>query len=245
MPVNELEVVSTPVFVAPHYIEELRCDGLTAAEIAKSLTTDVDLVRRKLRERGEYDALLGLGLKLSIGRIYNNNGVEFEEFYLSTEAAKLFVARYQIDVRDGFLKSLVVDSESLRRISAKVAVSGLTQSELDHVVIHGKRLIALEQRYLGSIEDAKHKAERDRRSQAEHTPISDEEYALLQRLMASRLKVFGRLKPKHRRDFYNELLDKFCYSHPEMEDCFFKLPRKNWEAALNYVKTRKWSPLDR
>ena len=47
---EELLVVKNDMFVEPHFIESLACDGLTDVEVAQSLEIDVRDVRKKLRE---------------------------------------------------------------------------------------------------------------------------------------------------------------------------------------------------
>lgn len=247
---NDLVVTNETVFVAPHYIEELGCDGLTAEEIATSLGADVDVVRRKLRERGEYVILVDLGVKLSVGRIYNNNGVEFEEFFLSTEAAKLFVARYQNEVRDGFLKSLVVDSASLQRAAAKVTESKLTPDEYDYLLTdgNGKRLIELEKKYLAAtstlaLENKRLKKERELREKGANEYITEEGQSMMDRVITSRLNLYGKNKPKYRRMLFNDLAERFFTKDKESE-MYGGLPRKNLKAAIEYIKARRWSIME-
>jgi len=67
-------------FVEPYYIEELGCDGLTAADIAKSLGAAPADVRKKLLGRGFIDRLKAQGFQALTTALANkSNDLEFTE----------------------------------------------------------------------------------------------------------------------------------------------------------------------
>ena len=95
---NDLIIAEKQGFVKPYYIEALGCEGLSAADIAQSLSTQAKHVRQKL-QKGWVDNLPE-GLKSASTDFNNINEVTFKEFYLSTPAAKLFVSRYQNEPKE-------------------------------------------------------------------------------------------------------------------------------------------------
>jgi len=220
------------IFVEPHFIEELGRDGLTAEEVARSLDIHVDAVRRKLRERPD-EMLISLGCMDS--RMVNINGVEYFEFLLSTAAAKFFVARYENAVGRAYLAYLLGAEVAFEKLIKTLKTLNLRPSDLEELAKKGTHHL---------LENTQLKKERELQHKIDHEPVTDDEYALLQRLMNSRLRVFGRTKPKHRRDFHAEILEKFCYPVPDEAGVYFKLQRKNWLAALQHVTKRTWSIID-
>jgi len=123
---NELLTLKS-VFVAPHYIEELGCDGLTAEEIALSLNTNVKHVRQKLRE-GQNETLKSL--KSAVSTLKNINGVEYEEFFLSTAAAKFFVARYENEMGNAYLAYLLSLENAFELLNNRMRSAGLTYNDV-------------------------------------------------------------------------------------------------------------------
>lgn len=102
---QEIEVSS---FVKPYYIPELGCEGLTAADIAKSLKTEPAKVRRKLEERNFLDRIKAQQFQARpIGRLNENNGLQFTEYLLDTAAAKFFVGKYDSELGDAYLGFLI------------------------------------------------------------------------------------------------------------------------------------------
>ena len=116
---NEITVLVKPIFVKPHYIEELGCDGLTASEIANSLNIDADAVRKKLR--GDFIHRMK-SLNLLERRMKNINGVEYDEFLLSTDASRFFVARHESDLGDGYLIYLLGIEKTYEKLKEENAL---------------------------------------------------------------------------------------------------------------------------
>lgn len=123
---NELLTLKSN-FVAPRYIEELGCDGLTAEEIALSLGTLVGDVRRKLREQPNETLK---SLKLVISKKVNVNGLEYDEFFLSTAAARFFVARYESEMGDGYLAYLLSLESAFELLNNRMKSAGLTYNDV-------------------------------------------------------------------------------------------------------------------
>jgi hypothetical protein len=102
------EVSVRSSFVAPHFIPELGEEGLTAADIGKSLGTEPAKVRRKLEERGFLERIKSQGFQAHpIGRVNENNGLEYTEYALDVSAAKFFAGKYDSDAGDSYLASLI------------------------------------------------------------------------------------------------------------------------------------------
>lgn len=212
---NELMELKKGSFVEPHFIEELGDDGLTAEEIAVSLGTRVGDVRRKLRDQPNETLK---SLKYEISNLKNINGVEYEEFLLSTAAAKFFVARYDNDIGDGYLEYLIRLDMAVERClrEAKSRISLLETSE--------RKLLALEKK----IEDEGNKE------------ATAEEYSKVNRAMTWTLKMNGRLRKSYQLGFVSEIMEKF-YLKGEDEGSVTYLPKKNLEAALDHILTRKFN----
>lgn len=94
-------------FVTPHYIEELGEEGLTAADIAKSLGTEAKNVRKKLNSRDFIARIESQGFKVAIVTLKNINGVGYEEYMLDVAAAKFFVGKYDSPQGDAYLAFLI------------------------------------------------------------------------------------------------------------------------------------------
>jgi len=213
---NTLTTVSESGFISPHYIEELRCDGLTAEEIALSLGTLVGDVRRKLREQPNETLK---SLKLVISKKVNVNGLEYDEFFLSTAAAKFFVARYESEMGDGYLAYLVTLDMAVERY-------------LRDRIKESESKIRLMEYSLST------------REKEDEEPITSEEYDLLDRTANATLRRQGRFREAYKRGFKREILSRF-YLPGEMEGTYTYLPRKNFKAALLYARNREfdWSTM--
>lgn len=219
---NELMELKNDSFVKPHFIEELGDDGLTAEEVAVSLNTRVNEVRRKLRD-DKNETLKSL--KLVISTLKNINGVEYEEFFLSTAAAKFFVARYESDIGDGYLEYLIrLDMAVARHF--KESQARLTEASTTILQLEGykSKFLALEKK----IEDEGNKE------------ATAEEYSKVDRALKWVLKMNGRLRKSYQLGFVSEIMEKF-YLKGEDEGSVTYLPKKNLEAALDYILTRKFN----
>jgi hypothetical protein len=205
---NEL-MVREGQFVEPHFIEELGCDGLTAEEIAASLGTRVGDVRRKLRD---FPNETLKSLKFESSNLKNINGVEYEEFLLSTAAAKFFVARYDNEIGDGYLAYLI---------------------RLDMAV--EKKLRETAQKVL-ALEESKEQLIKESLE-----PVTEDELDLLNRVMRSTLRRYGKQnKLAYKVGFCREIMEKFYLPGEDPGTCTY-LPRKNFKAALAYARGREFS----
>lgn len=214
---NELTAPSP--FCPPHYIEELGCDGLTAEEIAVSLNTRVNEVRRKLKD--EKNETLK-SLKVEITTLKNINGVEYEEFYLSTAAAKFFVARYENDIGDGYLEYLIRLDMAVEKKCREYELAYIEKA---------KKTLVLESR-LKDVEAAYEKVFND--------PVTEDEYDLLNRIMRSTLKRYGKQsKLAYKVGFCKEIMQKFYLPGEDPGTCTY-LPRKNFKAAIVYARNREF-----
>lgn len=88
---EEMVVVRNDMFVEPHFIESLACDGLTDVEVAQSLGTDVKKVREKLRD-GFIHIMESFGFsKVGVETLKNSSGVEYTAYSMDTMGAQFFV----------------------------------------------------------------------------------------------------------------------------------------------------------
>lgn len=101
------ELQSVSKYVQPRYYQELGCEGLSAKDIANSLGVDTTHVREKLSVRGFCERIEKQDMNTAIAMKKNINGLEYTEYYLSVDAAKFFVAKYDNKVGDGYLAFLI------------------------------------------------------------------------------------------------------------------------------------------
>lgn len=212
-------------FISPHFIEELGCDGLTAEEIALSLNAPVDAVRKKIRY-GFSERLKSLNLLCR--RMKNINGVEFDEFFLSTQAAKFFVARYDNEIGDAYLSYLLAIEDLFETLLDKIKIRRLSYADVISII---------EEAPLISLENESLKQERAAAEEADNEPITKEEYELLDRTANATLRHQGRFREAYKRGFKREILSKF-YLPGEREGTYTYLPRKNYKAALLHARDR-------
>lgn len=215
---NKLVEAKKEVFVQPHYIEELGCDGVTAEEIATSLGTQAKHVRQKLRDHPNetLESLKSVSLYLK-----NINGVEYEEFLLSTAAAKFFVARYESELGDGYLEYLIrldmAVEQKLRQYEKdfleQAKRTALLATKLDEVNTEYEKLL--------------------------NEPITEEECDILIRTVNKTLKRQGRFRHAYKNGFNKEIIRKF-YLPGEDPGTYSYLPRKNFKAALQYARNREF-----
>lgn len=92
-------------FVQPHFIKELGEFGLTAAEIAQSLGVSLNDVHQKLR-RITKTKVVQHWLWAAFTVVHEINGLPYETYALNTEYAKVFVARWENEIGDAYLKFL-------------------------------------------------------------------------------------------------------------------------------------------
>jgi len=214
---NELTAPSP--FCPPHYIEELGCDGLTAEEIAMSLSALVGDVRRKLRE-DKNETLKSL--KVVISKKVNINGLEYEEFFLSTAAAKFFVARYENDIGDGYLEYLIRLDMAVEKKCKEYELAYIEKA---------KKTLVLESK-LKEVEEAYDKVFND--------PVTEDEYDLLNKIMRATLKRYGKQsKIAYKVGFCKEIMQKFYLPGEDPGTCTY-LPRKNFKDAITYARRREF-----
>jgi hypothetical protein len=101
------EALTQSNFVRPYFIEELGEEGLTAADIAKSLGTEAKNIRKKLTSREFITRIEAQGFKVAIVTLKNINGVQYDESVLDTSAAKFFVGKYDSPQGDSYLAFLI------------------------------------------------------------------------------------------------------------------------------------------
>lgn len=218
---TETDLVVPSNCCAPHYIEELGCDGLTAKEIAQSLKTTVNKVRRKLRD-GNTNLLKLLNYKIRLMR--NTYGVEYEDYCLSTHAAEVFVARFKNEAGDAYLEYLIRRDMAVERKCHEYERAYLEQA---------KRNL-----YLEAALEEKSKDNEDYLNE----PVTPEELSLLDRTANSNLKRQGKFSNAYKIGFKNEIIQKF-FNPGEEPGTYSHLSRKNFKAAILYAGSREfdWS----
>ena len=220
------------VFVKPHFIPELGCEGLSSGEIAQSLGIQAGHVREKLGPRGGMDNLIELlGKDVSqdnIARVdfRNINEVEFSEYFLSTLAAKLFVALYQNDTGRAYLTFLVRQD---------VAVEKYMEVERQRQIAQ-KQVLQLQE---GLTEANKRCYDLSRRLNSFLTePASDHDYEGLKKALEFILKKNCCYKPKYKQLITKDVANR--YYRDEQGKRLDYLPQKNFKAALMYIESLDW-----
>lgn len=215
---TETNLTAPSPFCPPHYIEQLGCDGLTAEEIATSLNTRVGDVRRKLRD-DKNETLKSL--KVVISNLKNINGVEYEEFLLSTAAAKFFVARYDNEVGDGYLEYLVLLDMAVEKRCREYERAYLEQAK--DVLRLRTSLTETKEEYRNYLNE----------------PVTTEELSLLDRTANANLKRQGKLKKAYKIGFKNEIIQRF-FNPGEEPGTYSYLPRKNLKDAILHARNREF-----
>jgi predicted ArsR family transcriptional regulator len=222
-------------FVKPYYIEELGEDGLTAADIAKSLDIRADAVRQKLISRGFLERLTNQGfLAATIVVVNKNNGLEYSEYFLSVSAAKFFVTKYDSDKGDAYaaflikLEKKVTDEQALIAsdplLQEIAAIHKLRVSQMQHE----QRLTRQEWKTLLLEED----------SGRIHESILDSILSIPQKqrlieLMDSQAKAAGDLK-------FSGYMKRDLKKHFNLNatnDKWYHLPQRSYQDAVNFVST--------
>lgn len=215
---TETDLVVPSHCCAPHYIEELGCDGLTAEDIARSLKTSVNNVRRKLRE-GNTDLLKLLNYQIRLMK--NINGVEYEDYYLSTPAAKVFVARYENETGDAYLEYLIRLDMAVERRCKEYEAAYLMQAK--NVLRLQTALTETKEEYRNYLNE----------------PVTAEELSLLDRTANANLKRQGKLKKAYKIGFKNEIIQRF-FNPGEEPGTYSYLPRKNLKDAILHARNREF-----
>jgi len=241
---EELMTATKGVFVKPHFIPELGCEGLSAGEIAQSLGIQAKHVREKLGPRGDMDKLLELlGGDVSQGRVASATQVNlacvrmawerhpvtdlpYEDYYLTTAAAKLFVARYQNDTGEAYLAYL---------IRLDVAVEKHMEVERQRQIAQ-RQVLQLQE---GLTEANKRCYDLSRRLNSFLTePASDHDYEGLKKALEFILKKNCCYKPKYKQLITKDVANR--YYRDEQGKRLDYLPQRNFKAALMYIERLDW-----
>jgi hypothetical protein len=230
-------------FVKPHYIDALGCEGLTAAEIAQSLGVKTTHIRQKLKkggrdkllkllerdvsqERAEISALSEVTTAL-LTDSHEISNLPFEEFYLTTLAAKLFVALYQNEIGRAYLAFL---------ICLDVAVEKYLEVEKQRTLLERKVLLLTEEVAKMKEDIAMLKTLYLEATKITEEYINDEEFALLNKVLQQRLKAAGCTQPKYKRQVVSHIYDKF-FTHIDEDRVLERgITRRNWLAAKEYIQ---------
>ena len=105
------DLVQGSSFVAPHFISELGCEGLTLHEVAKSLGIEFKHAKEAFTKNiNKYD---GVKISASSGNPINPT---VETYVLCTDDAKLFVASYNNDLGWAYRKFLIQCEKAIMKI---------------------------------------------------------------------------------------------------------------------------------
>jgi len=105
---TNLALVPNNGFVAPRFIEELGCEGLTLHEVAKSLEIQFCHAKENLMKNIKHYS----GIEVSIPSSNPVNPIT-KSYVLSTDDAKLFVSSYQNDIGFAYRKFLIQCEKAL------------------------------------------------------------------------------------------------------------------------------------
>jgi hypothetical protein len=212
-------------FAKPHYIEELGCEGLSAEEVAQSLGVQAKHVRLKLRkiDLSNIAKLLRkdvsqVGVEISTPNETNN--LTFNELFLTTSAAKLFVANYQNEIGRAYLAFLILLDVSVEKYAESVKQRQIAQKE----ILQLQESVAAVNRRLDEflLEEA-----------------SDHEYKMVRDAMTARLRRHHCAKEKYRQHLINDVMQRF-YTDMSGKKLDY-MPRCNWRKATAYVENLDWN----
>jgi hypothetical protein len=107
-------------FIQPHFIEELGEEGLTAHEIAQSLGVEIADVLRKIKRNKWNSGIINNFNVMSYGYTNPINNRNVVSYYLNTNAAKVFVARWSNKIGDGYLMFLFRCEEVVKKVVPEI-----------------------------------------------------------------------------------------------------------------------------
>jgi hypothetical protein len=132
-------------FIEPHFVPELGEEGLTAHEVAQSLGVEPEIVRRKLRRGWFETAKLLKSFIMTKVKKSNINGLEFDEFFFNTRAAKAFVGQYQNEIGLSYLEFLfgceTVVLEQVPRLKAEIERQA---AEINRILLPSPRKLKMQ-----------------------------------------------------------------------------------------------------
>jgi len=223
-----MELLMDGGFVKPYFIEELGCDGLTCADIAKSLGIAACDVRKKLVTRGFIERIDKQGYKAKTFVLANKtNGVEFNEYALDVDAAKFFVAKYDNDMGDAYqaflisLEKQVTELDVLTRHDPILRSIAETQRlRLQQILI--EKQIKEHAEKITSLED-----------NTSNMPLNTIQKKHLKKLIDSTGYAFG--DPKFIGRIQRDLKDYFDLS--TTNDKWYHIAQKDYKKALDFVRS--------
>ena len=214
-------------YVEPYFIRELGCEGLTAADIAKSLSSEVSVVRRKLTSRGFLDRIKRQGYQaLPIGFVNKGNGLEFTEYVLDIDASKFFVGKYDSETGDDYLAFLITLEKKVNEFDVLTRHDPILRSIAEtqrlrlQQIVQEKRINEHDDK-INSLED-----------NTANMPLNTIQKRHLKKLIDSTGYAFG--DPKFIGKIQKELKSYFRLN--PTNDRWYHIAQKNYKEAVDFVK---------
>ena len=222
-----MELLEDSGFVKPYYIDSLGCDGLTCADIAKSLGTVASKIRRKLEERDFLDRLKKQNFRaVPFGTTNKTNGLDFTEYALDVDAARFFVAKYNSDLGDAYLTFLINLEKQVTELNVLTQHDPILRSiaetqrlRLQQILL--ERQVKEHEDKINSLED-----------NASNMPLNTIQKKHLKKLIDSTGYAFG--DPKFIGRIQRDLKEHFDLN--ASNDKWYHIAQKDYKKALDFVK---------
>ena len=217
----------------PYPIEALGCDGLTAADIAKSLGIEARVVRQKLLKRDFIDRIKSQGFQAITTVMSNNtNGLDYEEVLLDINASKFFVGKYDSPAGDAYLAFLLKLEQRVAEFDSDVKADPVMRS-----LAEGIRLRQIQMRQEERLREQETKTAllENRTVYIEKalldSQLSQVQKSLLKDSIDTRARSLGNIKLAGaiQRDI------KALFGLNKTNDKWYHLAQRHYEAANNFV----------
>ena len=126
---TSLQIVPEVSFVKPHFIKELGEEGLTLHEVAKSINIEFKHAKEKIERMIEKGRITVAVYTTS----NETNGLDVKSYYLNTDNAKFFVAKWDSDIGDAYTKFLIQCEKAVEKMQTVIKLP--TQLELAKQVV--------------------------------------------------------------------------------------------------------------
>jgi hypothetical protein len=220
-------------FVEPYPIEALGCDGLTGADIAKSLGIAPSDVRKKILSRGFIDRLKTQGFKaLTTVLVNKSNDLDYTEVLLDVNASKFFVGKYDSPAGDAYLAFLLKLEQRVAEFDSDVKSDPIMRSLAEGLRL---RQTQMRQEERLKVQETKTAVLEDRAGTIEESildsQLSQVQKRLLKDSIDTRARSLGSIKLVGA--IQKDLKEKFGLN--KTNDKWYHLAQRHYEEANNFV----------